>query len=324
MEFSSFRNSAQQQEMMEESCAVLFQQWPIDSQIDVDLVSIPSPFCQDFQQQQQPVDINYYDLNPHHHHHHRTLDFTKPSPESSPSELKSGSSWSPMGIMVKPKEERICTVNFSASDHSFGNPNFVLKPCQGAKRICSSSSSNNGRHLSQAQDHILAERRRREKLNQRFIALSALVPGLKKMDKASVLGDAIKYMKQLQEKVKALEEKNKSKTSIESAVLVTKHQVFDNSSSRDPPLIDRTLPEIEARVCNNDVLINIHCEKRKGVVEKTLVQLHKIHLTVVNSSVMTFGDSALNIAIVAKKDEGFSIDMKELVKNIHHGLKECT
>lgn len=37
------------------------------------------------------------------------------------------------------------------------------------------------RDPSHAQDHVIAERKRREKLNQRFIALSALVPGLKKV-----------------------------------------------------------------------------------------------------------------------------------------------
>lgn len=37
------------------------------------------------------------------------------------------------------------------------------------------------RSPSLAQDHVIAERKRREKLNQRFIALSALVPGLKKV-----------------------------------------------------------------------------------------------------------------------------------------------
>lgn len=37
------------------------------------------------------------------------------------------------------------------------------------------------RSQSNAQDHILAERKRREKLTQRFVALSALVPGLKKV-----------------------------------------------------------------------------------------------------------------------------------------------
>lgn len=37
------------------------------------------------------------------------------------------------------------------------------------------------RSPSQAQDHVIAERKRREKLSQRFIALSAVVPGLKKV-----------------------------------------------------------------------------------------------------------------------------------------------
>lgn len=37
------------------------------------------------------------------------------------------------------------------------------------------------RSQSNAQDHILAERKRREKLTERFVALSALVPGLKKV-----------------------------------------------------------------------------------------------------------------------------------------------
>lgn len=48
----------------------------------------------------------------------------------------------------------------------------------------SSSSYDHGsttRHPSFAQERMLAERRRREHLTQRFIALSALLPGLKKV-----------------------------------------------------------------------------------------------------------------------------------------------
>jgi len=37
------------------------------------------------------------------------------------------------------------------------------------------------RNPIQAQDHVMAERKRREKLSQRFIALSSLLPGLKKV-----------------------------------------------------------------------------------------------------------------------------------------------
>lgn len=82
---------------------------------------------------------------------------------------------------VKPKDEVLAfksvtalPSHFMTSQGSF-EQNYVLKPSQGAKRISTSA------RLSQAQDHIMAERKRREKLSQRFIALSALVPGLKKV-----------------------------------------------------------------------------------------------------------------------------------------------
>ncbi|KAJ6798733.1 transcription factor bHLH18-like [Iris pallida] len=54
---------------------------------------------------------------------------------------------------------------------------------------------------SHNQYHVLAERRRGN-LTRKFIALSAVVPGLKKMDKASILGDAIEYLNQLRERVR--------------------------------------------------------------------------------------------------------------------------
>nr|WDQ29613.1 transcription factor MYC4 [Santalum album] len=54
-------------------------------------------------------------------------------------------------------------------------------------------------------NHVLAERRRREKLNERFITLRSLVPFVTKMDKASILGDAIEYVKQLRRKIQDLE-----------------------------------------------------------------------------------------------------------------------
>lgn len=83
---------------------------------------------------------------------------------------------------VKPKEEavRLKSINTIPSDMliaqgCFPNQNYVLKANQGAKRITTSNK------LSQTKDHILAERKRREKLSQRFIALSAIVPGLKKV-----------------------------------------------------------------------------------------------------------------------------------------------
>ncbi|XP_031113015.1 transcription factor MTB3-like [Ipomoea triloba] len=54
-------------------------------------------------------------------------------------------------------------------------------------------------------NHVEAERQRREKLNQRFYALRAVVPNISKMDKASLLGDAIAYITDLQARVRIME-----------------------------------------------------------------------------------------------------------------------
>ncbi|XP_047328997.1 transcription factor MTB3 [Impatiens glandulifera] len=54
-------------------------------------------------------------------------------------------------------------------------------------------------------NHVEAERQRREKLNQRFYALRAVVPNISKMDKASLLGDAITHITDLQKKIMNLE-----------------------------------------------------------------------------------------------------------------------
>lgn len=187
---------------------------------------------------------------------------------------------------------------------------------------------------STSQDHIIAERKRREKLSQRFIALSAIVPGLKKMDKATVLADAIKYVKQLQERVKGLEDLTAKRT-VESVVLVKKSQLVpsdDDTSSSDENFdgasaakSDGTgepssLPEIEAKVTDKTVLLRVHCHKRKGVLVKLLAEIERLHLSVVNTSVMPFAGSVLDITIIAQMDEEFSMSVKDLVRALNAAI----
>lgn len=54
-------------------------------------------------------------------------------------------------------------------------------------------------------NHVEAERQRREKLNHRFYALRSVVPNVSRMDKASLLSDAVAYINELKAKIEELE-----------------------------------------------------------------------------------------------------------------------
>ncbi|CAN6292331.1 unnamed protein product [Urochloa humidicola] len=182
---------------------------------------------------------------------------------------------------------------------------------------------------SQNQDHILAERKRREKLSQRFIALSKIVPGLKKMDKASVLGDAIKYVKQLQDQVKGLEDEARRRP-VEAAVLVKKSQLSaedDDGSSCDENFVGgeaagtAALPEIEARVSDRTVLVRVHCENRKGALIAALTEVERLGLTIMNTNVLPFTTSSLDITIMAMAGDDFCLSVKDIVKKLNQAFK---
>lgn len=125
------------------------------------------------------------------------------------------------------------------------------------------------------------------------------------MDKAGVLGDSIKYVKHLQQRLKTLEEQV-TKKPVESVVLMKRIRVSaisgDMFSSEDHNVdscSNQPLPEVEARALDKDVLIRIQCQKHKVCLVKILSGIEKLHLIIINSSVLQFGNS-LDITIVAQ------------------------
>ncbi|XP_021776109.1 transcription factor bHLH18-like [Chenopodium quinoa] len=250
----------------------------------------------------------------------------------------SNSSISQTSSLITPKEEAIS--NNNVNNFSFHHEMIVNQASKLDKQSCIFESRPHvdrknfkvGSVPSQAMDHIIAERKRREKLSQRFIALSAVIPGLKKMDKASVLGDAIKYVKQMQEKVKKLEEEAKKK-SVESAVFVKRSYVSAEENTTDDQLsaksavtdaagscCEGSLPEIEVRFSDKDVLITVHCEQKKGMFEKLISQFEKLNLAVISSSSLAFGGSALAVTITAQMESDYSLTAKDLVRHLHSTL----
>ncbi|XP_051204668.1 uncharacterized protein [Lolium perenne] len=65
-----------------------------------------------------------------------------------------------------------------------------------------------GKRTRAAEVHNLSEKRRRSKINEKMKALQSLIPNSNKTDKASMLDEAIEYLKQLQLQVQMLSMRN--------------------------------------------------------------------------------------------------------------------
>ncbi|KAL6883379.1 hypothetical protein ACP4OV_010793 [Aristida adscensionis] len=169
-------------------------------------------------------------------------------------------------------------------------------------------------HLSTQQDHVVAERRRREKMQQQFMALATVVPDLTKTDKVSLLGSTIKYVKQLEEKVKTLEQQSARRTSESTVVFAS--QSTDDDCSEGLSGSSGSSPAIKANIHGDTVLLKICCEERRGLLVMLVSQLENLGLSIINTNVLPFTDSYLNITITAKITEGFCTTADELIKNI--------
>ncbi|KAH0924168.1 hypothetical protein HID58_024186, partial [Brassica napus] len=163
-------------------------------------------------------------------------------------------------------------------------------------------------------NHVEAERQRREKLNQRFYSLRAVVPNVSKMDKASLLGDAISYINELKSKLQQAESEKEEiqkqldgmskegngKSGASRAVKERRSSYQDSASSVEM--------EIDVKIIGWDVMIRVQCSKKNHPGSRFMDALKELDLEVNHASLSVVNDLMIQQATVKMGSQFFNHD----------------
>ncbi|XP_020206974.1 transcription factor MYC2 [Cajanus cajan] len=197
------------------------------------------------------------------------------------------------------------------SDHSDLEASVVKEPDGGRVVEPEKRPRKRGRKPANGREeplnHVEAERQRREKLNQRFYALRAVVPNVSKMDKASLLGDAISYINELKSKLNGLEsEKGDLEKQLDSAKKELELTVTTKNPPPPPPPeneADKTTAmlvdlDIDVKIIGWDAMIRIQCSKKNHPAARLMAALKELDLEVHHASVSVVNELMIQQATV--------------------------
>ncbi|CAI9104965.1 OLC1v1003770C1 [Oldenlandia corymbosa var. corymbosa] len=147
---------------------------------------------------------------------------------------------------------------------------------------------------------LISERKRRGRMKEKLYALRALVPNITKMDKASIIGDAIRYVQDLQMKSNKLKAEV---ASLESSLNQTHQNHLQEISSQEsrttssttsinpPPAIKKIFQMEVFKVESREYYVRLVCNKRQGIAALLYKALDSLGLCVRSSNLGTAAEN---------------------------------
>ncbi|XP_022734846.1 transcription factor MYC2-like [Durio zibethinus] len=160
-------------------------------------------------------------------------------------------------------------------------------------------------------NHVEAERQRRDKLNHRFYSLRAVVPNVSRMDKASLLSDAVSYIKELKTKIEKLEsqlQRECKKVKVEmmdamdnQSTTTSVDQAARSSNSSSGTAGSGGL-ELDIKILGNDAMIRFQSENVNYPAARLMSALRDLEFLVHHASMSCVNELMIQGIVVRVPD----------------------
>ncbi|XP_060178517.1 transcription factor MYC2-like [Lycium barbarum] len=161
--------------------------------------------------------------------------------------------------------------------------------------------------------HVEAERKRREKLNHRFYALRSVVPYVSKMDKASLLADAVTYINELKSKIEDLESKliepQKKPIIMEQHDSYSVSSVVTDRANNNKSLLPSSINgaqngmEIEVKIIGSEAMIRVQSLDVNHPCARLMNVMKELEFQIYHASVSSVKDLMLQDIMIRVPDE---------------------
>ncbi|XP_061971274.1 transcription factor bHLH94-like isoform X2 [Populus nigra] len=227
------------------------------------------------------------------------------------------------------------------SDHHHHLGDSSTMPATRVKRRRSRSKKNKEEIENQRMTHIAVERNRRKQMNEYLSVLRALMPEsyVQRGDQASIIGGAINFVKELEQKMQVLGACKKMKensdgdnqqhvSSLPFSEFFTFPQYstssihFENSVGKNEKLhkTQSTIADIEVTMVESHANLKIRSKRRPKQLLKVVSGLHSMRLTVLHLNVTTVDQIVLYSLSVKVEDDCKLTSVDEIATAVYQML----